>query len=232
MTKDQNEIIVRYLGSAEISINHQVFQEASEQLESQRERFSALPAHSVDLDRVWRHRILASNSLRSGKQSEGWDAASQYLAKQVGDGNKPSLASVEQVNCLLSGKPPKLRDFPIFTANEEYVSPQFVPELWELLGDKLSDERTHPLFQSFYAYLAIVTIHPFANANGRTARLIADWLLLMDGWLPLTFPSPIASHVAQTIGGVRRDVTQSFKTFVAAVSHSYDLAGPTNGETT
>ena len=48
-----------------------------------------------------------------------------------------------------------------------------------------------------------------------------DYLLMKDAWLPLCFASPVASHVAQTYGGVARGVQTAFGIFGEGVANAY-----------
>ena len=96
----------------------------------------------------------------------------------------------------------------------------------EILEKKLSIKKT-PLKKAFEIYLSIVTIHPFVNGNGRTARLAADWILMSSGYLPVCFDSPIQSHVAVTLNQPLRNREVSYCKFLSAVEKSYEILGLT-----
>ena len=53
--------------------------------------------------------------------------------------------------------------------------------------------EVHPIAGAALAQQWIVSAHPFVDANGRTARLAADWLLARAGYPPATHPSFVAS---------------------------------------
>jgi hypothetical protein len=44
-----------------------------------------------------------------------------------------------------------------------------------------------PLLLAAQLYQRLLSIHPFQNGNGRTARLVLDWLLLRQGLPPAVF---------------------------------------------
>ncbi|MFC6742121.1 Fic family protein [Methylobacterium tardum] len=67
--------------------------------------------------------------------------------------------------------------------------PHKIPGLMERFGQSL--ERAQGWQSAFEAHYALVTIHPFSDGNGRTARLLMNLLLLKDG-LP---PVPIRPEV-------------------------------------
>ncbi len=62
--------------------------------------------------------------------------------------------------------------------------PEWVPALMEALEDDLAGwlESDNPLVAAAKAHFAIVSIHPFADGNGRTGRLVADLILECTGW--------------------------------------------------
>lgn len=47
----------------------------------------------------------------------------------------------------------------------------------------------HPIIQAAWAHHQIAYIHPFMDGNGRTARLIQDFVLLCRGMFPIGVPS-------------------------------------------
>ena len=46
---------------------------------------------------------------------------------------------------------------------------------------------TNFLEQASYAHLALQKIHPFLDANGRLARLVLNYILVLNGYLPVIF---------------------------------------------
>jgi len=51
--------------------------------------------------------------------------------------------------------------------------------------EHLNSDKSHTIIKSAMAHLNFVTIHPFSDGNGRTARLLMNLTLLQDGY-PLT----------------------------------------------
>jgi len=51
--------------------------------------------------------------------------------------------------------------------------------------DELMQESENPVLKSALAHLHFVSIHPFSDGNGRTARLLMNLILLQNGY-PLT----------------------------------------------
>lgn len=62
--------------------------------------------------------------------------------------------------------------------------PEWVPELMAGLVDDLEqwvDEYPAPIAAAL-AHFGVISIHPFDDGNGRTARLLADMVLDLEGW--------------------------------------------------
>lgn len=196
------------------------FEPARASLAGLRAQLDAAPSPRYEALAAWR--LLASNSLRAQNPSgrAAWDRANGLLAQALEADEAPSLALATRLHTALGTEDAALRTVRIFAADERYLDPEDVPALVRELDMALA--RAHDALEAaFRAYVGVVTIHPFVNGNGRTARLVADYVLMKDAWLPLCFASPVASHVARTYGGVARDVTTSFEVFAEGIANAY-----------
>jgi Fic family protein len=64
-------------------------------------------------------------------------------------------------------------------------NPRRVPDLMREFSDWLgSRPRLHPVSFAAEAHYKLVSIHPFIDGNGRTARLLMNCLLMMHGYPP------------------------------------------------
>lgn len=64
-------------------------------------------------------------------------------------------------------------------------NPVKVPDLMEEFGKWLNKpEKLHPVELAAEAHYRLVTIHPFVDGNGRTARLLMNLILMMHGYPP------------------------------------------------
>ena len=63
-------------------------------------------------------------------------------------------------------------------------SPVEVPPRMQELASALASGGPMPEF-AFDAHEALVTVHPFSDGNGRTARLLMNVLLIQAGWPPV-----------------------------------------------
>lgn len=64
-------------------------------------------------------------------------------------------------------------------------NPAKVPALMERFGEDLAAAPAGPR-SAFDAHYRLVTIHPFDDGNGRTARLLTNMMLLRDGYVPVS----------------------------------------------
>ena len=64
-------------------------------------------------------------------------------------------------------------------------NPRKVPDLMQAFAEWLAREQgLHPVALAAEAHYRLVTIHPFVDGNGRSARLLMNMILLMSGYPP------------------------------------------------
>ena len=70
------------------------------------------------------------------------------------------------------------------TGTPEYIPPEYkdIPVLLEELVDYVNTTDDHPLIVAAVVHYQLVTIHPFEDGNGRTARLISGYILDLNGY--------------------------------------------------
>lgn len=84
------------------------------------------------------------------------------------------------------------RKIPIFVSGSNYVFPR--PEEIDgqiaALAEWIEAKRNnyHPVEFAALLHLKFVTIHPFIDGNGRTARLLTNLALIQKGYLPVIVP--------------------------------------------
>jgi Fic family protein len=65
-----------------------------------------------------------------------------------------------------------------------FPNPMKIPALMEKLGKDLSRSDNRPA-TAFDMHYRLVTIHPFDDGNGRTARLLMNLMLIRSGYVPV-----------------------------------------------
>ena len=65
-----------------------------------------------------------------------------------------------------------------------YIPPEYseVPTLLDELLKYINDSDDHPLIKAAVIHYQLVTIHPFEDGNGRTARIISSYYLSLNGY--------------------------------------------------
>lgn len=70
------------------------------------------------------------------------------------------------------------------TGNPDYIPPEYIdiPELLDELVTYVNTTDDHPLIIAAIVHYQLVTIHPFEDGNGRTARLLSGYILDINGY--------------------------------------------------
>ena len=65
-----------------------------------------------------------------------------------------------------------------------YIPPEYneVPDLLSELINYINESNDHPLIKAAVIHYQLVTIHPFEDGNGRTARIISNYYLSLSGY--------------------------------------------------
>ena len=99
----------------------------------------------------------------------------------------------------------------------------------------LNEQHLHPLILAAQSYRWIVSIQPFRDGNKRTARVIADWILVKNGYPPLTAPELGYSLEGLVFGNISYEANarpwEFFDAFLTSVDHSLDLMNHLQSQT-
>lgn len=70
------------------------------------------------------------------------------------------------------------------TGNQDYIPPEYcdIPGLLDELVEYVNTTDDHPLIVAAVVHYQLVTIHPFEDGNGRTARLLSGYILGKNGY--------------------------------------------------
>ena len=70
------------------------------------------------------------------------------------------------------------------TKRPEYIPPEYcdIPELLDELVEYVNTTDDHPLIVAAVVHYQLVTIHPFEDGNGRTARLLSGYIMSANGY--------------------------------------------------
>lgn len=136
--------------------------------------------------------------LRPEQEVRNYFLALNYLEEQAQKGAKFSKklildvqkyvekgASKEKIGIRGSMPPGTL--FAVYdnaTGNPDYIPPEYIdiPDLLDELVDYVNTTDDHPLIVAAIVHYQLVTIHPFEDGNGRTARLLSGYILDTNGF--------------------------------------------------
>lgn len=97
-----------------------------------------------------------------------------------------------------------------------FPKPAKLPTLMARYGEWLGGAEVSPT-TAFEAHLRLVSIHPFADGNGRTARLLMNLLLLRAGYPPIAVRP--ADRTAYLAAIERAQLTEDAADYYALMTH-------------
>jgi Fic family protein len=121
------------------------------------------------------------------------------------------------------------RNIPVRISGSLVILPNYmkVPKLMSEFVAKILQNASifHPVELATLAHYELVTIHPFTDGNGRTARLLMNLILMQNGYTPAIISKrqrePYIRYLEQAqLGGSRKDFD---KLIARAVEKSLDI---------
>lgn len=136
--------------------------------------------------------------LKPEQEVRNYFLALNYLEEKLNNKEKLSKKLILDVQKLVEKGAPKekigLREpmppgvlFAVYdskTGNPDYIPPEYsdVPELLDELIEYVNTTDDHPLIVAAVVHYQLVTIHPFEDGNGRTARLLSGYIMDLNGY--------------------------------------------------
>lgn len=116
------------------------------------------------------------------------------------------------------------RSHQVFITGTDYLPPapeavpaqmaSFIVELQRL------QEKLHPVELAAYAHRRLVDIHPFADGNGRTARLLMNLILVHAGYCVVSIPPVLRLEYIHALQAAQRAHAPSDESFVKLICES------------
>lgn len=135
---------------------------------------------------------IGEKPLRDHLEATGHRDAFCFLENFVKSGETAGESFVRQLHALvLSDKPMDrgvYRRIPVVITGAVHTPPQpymVAPMMKEWVRD-LQTTRHHPLVAAAEFHIRFEAIHPFIDGNGRTGRLLANFILMRSGYLPVS----------------------------------------------
>lgn len=98
-----------------------------------------------------------------------------------------------------------------------FPNPLKVPELMAEFIHEVNISSLHPIVVAADLHYGLVAIHPFADGNGRTARLLMNLYLIREGYAPAYFPVERRGQYYDALEAANNGDLLPFRTMVAEV---------------
>ncbi len=135
---------------------------------------------------------ISEKPLKDHLEALGHRDAFGYLEEFVASGAAMSEEFVRQLHALVLADKPQdrgvYRRLPVMISGARYTPPQpylVGPQMEEWVRG-VRETRLHPLVAAAEFHLRFEAIHPFIDGNGRTGRLVANFMLMREGYLPIS----------------------------------------------
>lgn len=104
-------------------------------------------------------------------------------------------------------------------------NPVKVPDLMKKYFTWLSDKPVNEILRACEAHFRLVSIHPFADGNGRAARLVMNLLLLVAGYPPIIVRKEDRHEYLQSLKTAQLGgpLDKYYELMLAGLSRSLDI---------
>uniref|UniRef100_A0A7E4VR13 protein adenylyltransferase n=1 Tax=Panagrellus redivivus TaxID=6233 RepID=A0A7E4VR13_PANRE len=169
---------------------------------------------------------VGGKSIMEHNEILGMDAALRYLNKTlaaVGDIKMEDILSIHKrvLGFVDPDSAGVIRRTQVFVGSFTPVAPEYVnSELLEFV-EWLNDEETlriDPVELAALAHYKLVFIHPFVDGNGRTARLLMNFILMQAGFPPVIIPVGERGRYYATLKDANDGDLRPFIRFIAQMT--------------
>lgn len=170
---------------------------------------------------------IGGKPLRDHMEAVGHAKAYDHLYELLGksDVREQDLLDLHQLvtHSMAEASPGRYREKAVIITGTEFIppSPKDVPaQMREFVSNKLPQWLTthHPIEATALAHLELVTIHPFIDGNGRTARLLMNLLLMRAGYCVTIIPPVLRRDYIATLDTAHtQGDTQPFLNFTSHI---------------
>ena len=143
--------------------------------------------------------------------------ALNWLDQTVGSKESPSEKLIMEFHRILMKGILKddagyYRKVPVFIQGAKHIPPNWrkVPSLMEELESWLKVAKEHPVVLAARAHIRLARIHPFVDGNGRTCRLLVNYILMQHGYPPALYTSENSDQYMTALDNVEEGDEESF----------------------
>jgi len=167
---------------------------------------------------------IGQKPLKDHLEAIGHRDAFNFLEAVVGRGEMISERLVKELHALVLADQPQdrgvYRRMPVMITGAVHTPPQpylVVPQMEAWVRD-LNATHLHPLVAAALFHIRFEAIHPFIDGNGRTGRLLANFILMRSGYLPISikYENRVAYYESFTTYHRDADAVPMIRIFVEA----------------
>lgn len=199
-----------------------------EEIDQLNQRFTELPVEQVlhSSQILGPYRRWSSGTLKKGGH-QAWEQANLYVSDKVNWGQLPSWDDVVYLNQIISPEHcGVLREDEVWIGNHKACSIEELKKGLKIFRENLlsKGDQENPLIWASRLRYWLVTLHPFYDGNGRTSNLLCDWVLALNGYLPLSHRLKSDAHIGgwSTRSHFSNFEFACFKT-LSAILHTYEF---------
>lgn len=177
---------------------------------------TALEGNSLTLnetkDVLINKKSVAGKDLRELYEVINHDKAFHYIRKALKEGKQLDDAIVSSIHENLMERIQKggiYRNMNVYISGSQndlpdyYMVPRLMKEFYQDLAEKTAlcnmKVGLHPVELACWTHATFINIHPFSDGNGRTARLMMNYQLMQQGYLPVSIPKEIRSEYCKAL---------------------------------
>lgn len=171
--------------------------------------------------------ITVGKSVRETLEAINLSQAYDYMLLLAEDKQELTETVIKKLNRLvmfntaqtheLAGTYRKTKAWPKGYEDQPYISPTaIVDKMKQLISwSKENKERLHPVIYAADLHQKFVTIHPFSDGNGRTARLLMNLALIQANYPVININSTVRQEYMKALAVSRENgKTEIFEEFI------------------
>ena len=165
---------------------------------------------------------------------DAWEFVKSYKGQvNKGFATKVQYEITKNTACRIQGD---YRDSEVGIGGSDWKPPSAskAPALMEELFKQYKKQKRslHPVELASWLHNRLVQIHPFSDGNGRTARLLMNWILMRNGFPPAIIEASNKEDYYKAIEAADKGDQKPFAEFLAAqLLRQYTTLQPENEET-
>lgn len=177
---------------------------------------------------------VSPSAARAGEGSSDdaqWRAADAWMTARAAAGAPVTAHAVQHLAALVEGTAPPRAYRDRASVQSGALEHEFLPapaipaamEAFETWRTR-NAPALPPILRAAELCTWLISIHPFADGNGRTARLALDWELARAGLALPTFDSPSSAHCARFARVPMEPPEQFLERLTAAMERTHGLS--------